>query len=120
MNESRTLINNWANSIQLSGVVVKKPYIKTITKKDGSKLETGTFIIAQPTNTTGKDYNKTILCFTFSKKVIEVLKSLERQSVVACLGMLATKGNNNYYPQITEIKLTDVLREKLIDNKGVN
>lgn len=117
MNESRTLINNWSNSLQLSGVIAKQPQFKTITKNNGVQVQSATFILAQPTNTTGIDYTKSILCFTYSKKVIEVLKSLERQSVVACLGMLASKGNNNYYPQITEIKLTDVLREKLVDNK---
>ena len=113
MNESRTLINNWANSLQLSGVIAKQPQFKTITKNNGIQVQTATFILAQPTNTTGIDYTKSILCFTYSKNVIEVLKSLERQSVVACLGMLAIKGNR-LYPQIVEIKLTDVLREKLI------
>lgn len=123
MSEDKTFQSNWANSLQLSGVIAQKPLFQTIKTKSGKEIERATFILAQPNyiDRTGKDYVKRIYCCTYSKKAIEVLKSIERQVVVTCLGMIsvsATKSGVNYYPHIEEVRLTEVLRTKLEPNKS--
>lgn len=121
MREDNTLMGNWANSISLSGVIFQRPYIKKILR--GSlEMEIATFILAQPNynDKLGKEFTKRIYCTTFAKKVIETLKTIETQTTVTCLGMLGVKKKTsggvsyiNYYPQIEEIKLCDVLRSPL-------
>ena len=109
---------NFANSLQLSGLVAQKLKIKTI-KANGVDMKIGSFVLIQ--NYIGHNnyrYKKHIICCTRSQKVIDELLSYDKQIYITCLGKLdgywnEKVGMTTYYPLIEEINVESICPEDM-------
>ena len=118
---------NWTNNVCINGIICAKPVIESFTGKNGQQVEKATFSIHQFTYSEHcyKPQNKHIQLETYSKKVIDTLKGITKQSIINCLGMITRRTNKNnkdiHYVSIgcniTEIEITETFVYDILEKE---
>lgn len=117
--DNKVFINNFSNSLQISGLIATKPLFKEFTRKNGVVSLSASFILTQ--NFLGHDnkfYPKKYICTTRSPEIINELKTQEKQIYVTCLGKLDYLWDYElnkpyYYPLIVEMAIESICDEKM-------
>lgn len=117
--ENKTFQKNFANSVQLSGLVATKPLFGEIKRSNGQVSEYGSFILVQNfVGHGGYQGHKKFICQTHSPQVIAKLKKYNKQIYITCLGKLDyywddARNKPIYYPLIEEINIESICPEEL-------
>lgn len=118
---NRVFNGNFANSIQMSGLIARKPIVIETPRKNGAITLSAKFDILQ--NFVGfqeKVYPKIYHCETRSPRVINELLKYDRQIYITCLGKLDYRWEKRvhyyqYYPLIEELVVESICDEKFVE-----
>lgn len=103
------LHGRYADTITLSGWVLQKP--KFI---QGNKKESCSFILHQINNIDGITYDKTFSILAYQPDVIELMRTVDKVSLVHVVGMLGFNSVKKFYfPQVFDAKISHVLDVEL-------
>lgn len=121
-NDNNAFTGNFANSLQISGLIATKPLFKETKRTNGQISLSSSFILTQTfVGYQGKEYQKKFIINTRSPKVINELKKYTHQIYVTCLGKLDYLWDYDqhrpyYYPLVEEIIVENVCDEVLREN----
>lgn len=120
MNETnKVFVNNFSNSLQLSGLIAEKPIFRNYTRANGVISVSASFILTQTFLGHGGKYFATkFICSTRSPKIVEMLKGQERQIYVSCLGKIdciwdKERNKPYYFPLILEMVIESECDERM-------